>query len=824
MITCPEFVEALAIRMKIKVNFMFKNYFKIALRHFFGQKIYSLINVSGLALGMACFLLISLYIQFQYSFDDFQKNKDDVYLIYREGVTEGRVEKRANIGAPLAPLLLQNFPQIKNTVRFSFFNGVIGNAQKRFTERLIFSDPSLFDMFSFYLKAGDVKTALQEPFSIILSEKMAAKYFGDANPMGRVLSFKAGWMKQKYDFKVTGILQPIPENSHIQFDFLASYASLSTMMNPYWLYHHWDSATLTYIQLTKQSRPQDVEKLLPDFTATYIDKMNYDRLELKLLSFREVYFRSGELSGFLFASSGDIRLISLIFGSLAIFILLIACINFMNLATARSATRAREVGIRKVVGGARTQLIWQFLAESLFFSFIALLFALLLVEILLPYFNDFVGFHLSFSYRHNFKFLLFVILTAAGVGLVSGSYPAFYLSAFNPIRVMKGESLGRSSNSFRKILVVFQFVVSVILIIGAMVAFKQMRFIRGKDLGFDKEHVVVIPIRDSSVMRNYDLIKAEIVNHSSIISMTATSQVPGVTSQNLILVKSENVNDIQVGIIYTDFDYLQTLRLKLIKGRVPNAQIANDGKEAVLMNEAALQRLGWQHAVGKPVDLYFKHNGKMQKIYTGKMIGVIKNFNFRTLMQPIQPVFVKIDLRRCRFLLIRIDGKRVQKALAIIHRTLTNFAPWQPNDFYFLDERINKMYRWFADFGKMVSLATVVAVFISCLGLFGLAFFAIERRTKEIGIRKTLGATVTGIVSLLSRDFLKLVLTANLIAWPLAYVLMKQVLQNFTYRIRMGLEIFVLATLFSLLIACFAIGYQSIKAALANPVEALRYE
>ena len=803
---------------------MFKNYFKFTLRNLRKQNIYSLINISGLALGMACFLLISLFIQFQFSFDQFQKNKDNVYLIYREGGVDGRIEKRANIGAPLAPLLLQNFPEIENAVRFSFFSGVVHYQQKRFTERLIFSDPSFFDVFSFSLKVGDVKTALNEPFSIILSEDMAAKYFGDENPLGNVISFKTGWADKKFDFKVTGVLNKIPENSHLQFDFLASYESLHTIMNPDWLTNHWDSATLTYIQLRENNRSGNLEKQLVGFTDKYVDKIAYTWLKLKLLPLQEVYPRSADLSGFQFTSNGDIQLISIIFGSLALFILLIACINFMNLSTARSAMRAREVGIRKVVGATRTQLIGQFLGESLLFSLLALLFALLLVELLLPYFNNFAGISLSINYQSNVAFLLFMLLTAVAVGFVSGSYPAFFLSAFNPIKVLKGVTVRRSSNTFRKILVVFQFTIAVILIFGSIVILKQINFVRHKDLGFDKEHIVVVPIKDKAVKRNYESLKSELVRESSILNVTATSQVPGVTSQNGIMIKSDGVEDVLLGIVYTDFDYMTTLGLRAVQGRFPDREIVTDANQAVLMNQTVLRKLNWQTGAGKPVELYFKSDGRIEKFYSGTIVGVIHDFNFRALTEPVQPVLFKIDPSRCRYMLIRIDGNRLDQAIAAIRKTLTLFAPDQPEDFYFLDQRIDQMYRWFYDFGKMVRIATVISIFISCLGLFGLAFFATERRVKEIGIRKTLGASVPGVVTLLSKDFLKLVLIGNMVAWPLAYFLMKQMLQNFAYRIQIGADIFLLATGLSLIIACCTVSYQSVKAALANPVEALRYE
>ncbi len=803
---------------------MFKNYIKFTLRNLRKQKIYSLINISGLALGMACFLLISLFIQFQFSFDQFQKNKDNIYLIYREGGVEGRIERRANIGAPLAPLLLQNFPEIKNAVRFSFFSGVVHYQQKWFTERLIFSDPSLFSVFSFSLKVGDVKTALNEPFSIILSEDMASKYFGDENPVGKILSFKTGWADKKFDFKVMGVLNKIPENSHLQFDFLASYESLHTMMNPDWLTNHWDSATLTYIQLRENNRPDNLEKLLVGFTDKYVDKIAYTWLKLKLLPLKEVYSRSAGLSGFQFTSSGDIRLISVIFGSLALFILLIACINFMNLSTARSAMRAREVGIRKVVGATRTQLIGQFLGESLLFSLLALLFALLLVELLLPYFNNFAGITLSINYQGNFAFILFMLLTAVAVGIVSGSYPAFFLSAFNPIKVLKGVTVRRSSNAFRKILVVFQFTISVVLIFGSIVILKQINFVRHKDLGFDKEHIVVVPINDKAVKRNYESLKSELVRESSILNVTTASQVPGVTSQNGIMIKSDGVEDVLLGIVYTNFDYMTTLGLRTVEGRFPNREIATDANQAVLMNQTALKKLNWQTGAGKPVELYFKSNGRIEKFYSGTIIGVINDFNFRSLTEPVQPVLFKIDPGRCRYMLIRIDGNRLDLAIAAIRKTLTAFAPDQPEDFYFLDQRIDQMYRWFYDFGKMVRIATIISIFISCLGLFGLAFFATERRVKEIGIRKTLGASVPGVVTLLSKDFLKLVLIGNIVAWPLAYFLMKQMLQNFAYRIQIGADIFLLASVLSMIVACCTVSYQSVKAALANPVDALRYE
>ncbi|MFQ5602562.1 MAG: ABC transporter permease [bacterium] len=802
---------------------MFKSNLKLSLRNLLKYKVYSIINITGLALGLTCFLIILLYIQFQFSFDKFHENSDGIYLVSRDCGTENQVIKRANIGAPLAPLLLQNFPAVKNADRFTYVYGVAGAAEKQFSERFFFTDPSFFEVFTFPLKAGNPQTALTEPFSVILTPAMAEKYFGTADPLNKILSLKVSFHDQPFEFKVTGVLEPIPENSHIQFDFLASYSSLKSIMSDFWLHDHWDSATLTYLQLQENVDAAEFESQLISFTEQYVDHGAYDWLKLKLLPLKEIYFGSGELNGLPFTRRGS-PLITTVLSLLSLFILAIACINFMNLATARSTLRAKEVGLKKVIGVNRRQLIIQFIAESVLVALLALILALVFVEFFLPIFNGFAGVQLSVNYAGNFVYLIMITSTAVIVGIISGSYPALVLSSFKPSKVLKGLQASAGSGLFRKILVVFQFAISITLIIGALIIQKQMNFVKNKDLGFSKEHVVVVPMNDASIHRNYKLLKNELLKDPKILSVTAASQIPGVTSQNGIMVRSEDLEDVVLDIIYVDFDYCKTLEIDVMEGRFFDQQIATDLKQGVLMNHSALKALSWRSGTGKEMELYFKFKDKIEPMYDGRVIGVVRDFNFRELNQLVRPALFKIDPQRFRAIMIKIDGQNLQGAITSIQDTFRRLTQASNVNPYFLDEEIDRAYRSYQQFGRMIYSASLLAIFVACLGLFGLVSFTAERRTKEVGIRKVLGASTSSVVLLLSTDFMKWVLLANLIAWPAAWIAVNKWLQNFAYRISIEWWVFALAGGLALVIALLTVSTQAVKAALANPVESLRYE
>jgi len=459
---------------------MFKNYIKIAARNLIKHKGYSFIGIFGLAFGMTFFLLLIILIQFHQSMDNFHENKDDIYLIYRECGTEHGIEKRANIGAPLAPLLSENLQGIKNTVRFSKFDGIVRFNKNSFSEDVIFTDPSLFEVFTFSLAAGNPETALNEPYTVVISKEMAQKYFGKKNPIDKVISFKTNWLNNNIDFKVTGVLNKIPGNSHIKFDFLASYATLYSTMNEEFLYNHWDSQTLTYVQLNKNNQPAQMEKLLKDLSEKHINKGRYSSLVLKLKPLKDIYLNTSDLSGFFFKRGGSVTFLLTIFTILSSFILLVACINFMNLSTAHATNRAMEVGLRKTIGGQRKQLIMQFLGETLLYSYIAIILAIGLLEVCLPLFISFTGLELKISLFNNFSLIAAMIAIATITGLIAGVYPAILISGYQPAKVIKGYITGGSQTKLRKGLIIFQLLISILFIFGTITIFKQVEFLKNK--------------------------------------------------------------------------------------------------------------------------------------------------------------------------------------------------------------------------------------------------------------------------------------------------------------------------------------------------------
>ncbi len=800
---------------------MLKNYFTVALRNIKKYKGYSFINVTGLALGMACFLLIVFFIQFENSYDNFHKNKKTIYQVIRINKYGDATERKGITGAPLAPLVLENFAAITNAVRFTNFRSeLIGYGEKRFVEKQFFyADESVLDVFTFPLLQGDPKSALQEPFSVVITAEVAQKYFGSENPIGRILNYNLSG--RKFDFQVTGVMAPIPLNSHIRFDFLASYESLPSVVGEYFMTEHWDSPTWTYIQLPAGYDPEDINRLLPAFTEKHVDKWSFSSISHELLPLKDVYFHA---PGPPIGERGNPQFL-FILSLISVFILLIACINFMNLTTARSGSRAKEIGMRKVIGAQRSQLVRQFVGESMCYSFLALLLAIILVGFFLPAFSRFVGKDLSIDYLNNIGYMAAMIVTAIIVGISAGSYPALFLSSFKPVAIFKETLKDRGLSVFvRKILVVGQFVISIALIASVVLVIRQVHHMRSMELGFNKNHVITIPIRDSSVKQRFEILKNIWLQDPNILGITASSMEPGVTSQNGINIKTRGTEDMDAGIIYTDHDYVKTLEIKLARGRDFSKDISTDTEGALLMNQAMVEKLGWQDGVGEQAELFFKEGGKILPMYQTIVVGVVNNFNFRDLTTPMQPILIKIDPMRYNYIFVRINSRAITESIDYLKQTWKDFQFDSPFEFTFLVDDMNRVYRRVENFASVARYGTFFAIFIACLGLFGLASFTVEKRTKEIGIRKVLGASVPNLVRMISREFLTLVILANIIAWPVAYYAMKVWLQNFAYRTSIEFWTFLLAAGLAFLIALLTVSYQAIKAALANPIESLRYE
>jgi putative ABC transport system permease protein len=800
---------------------MFKNYATIAWRNIVRHKGYSFINIFGLAVGLACFLLLVLYIQFERSYDVFHKNRHDVYLAIFDNKSAEHVESKPITGAPLAPLLLQQFPSIEYAVRLTCFEGeTVSRGERQFTEKhFVFADESVFRVFTFPLKSGNERTALQNPFSVVLTPESTKKYFGSENPLGKVLTYV--FQGKKYDFSVSGVLEPIPANSHLQFDFLASFQSLRSIIKDDWFFtNHWDSPTWTYVKLKSGTKVKEINRLMPTFCNRFVDKRSFQAVNCRLMSLPDVYFQSGRVIGV----SGNIDLLKIL-ALIAFFILLIACINYTNLATARSELLAREIGMRKTCGASHGQLVTQFLTESLIFSFLALLLSTVLFELFLPIFSSLIDKPLPIHFFNNGSSLAITILSGFIVGLLAGIYPAFFLSRRPPHLILKtGVGKNRAGSSLRKALVVGQFTVSIVFIVCVLLMFKQMRFLHNMDIGFDKNQVIVLPIRDSAILNNFEILKNLWQQHTAVLGVTAASFKPGIDSPNGTNLNARGNKDVKIGIVYVDPDFVKTMGIQMLQGRDFSGDIASDASSALLMNEEALKKLNWQIGIGEPIETFFKENGKIEPFFKATVIGVVKNINFQDLTSPFQPLLIKIARDRYTNIMIRLDGKNSREGIAHVRKTWMNLNFNQPFEFTFLDNDMEAVYRSTNNANTIVGYSALLAIIIACLGLFGLASFTAERRTKEVGIRKILGDSVLGISRLLCSEFLKLVLLANLIAWPLAYYYISNWLQSYAFRTVISIDIFILAGLLALLVALLTVGGKSVRAARANPVESLRYE
>lgn len=791
---------------------MLKNYLKIALRNLVRHKAYSAINIFGLAIGIACCLFIALYVQDELSYDRFHENVDRIYRLVPDLNTPEGPRELAQSSPPLASALRNTFPEVFEAVRFVRTRGLFAVGEKRFYENEVFyADASVFDIFTYPLRQGDPATALQAPNSIVITQEFSQKYFGDDDPLNQTLT-----VNNERTYKVTGVLEKIPHNSHLPFDALVSHATLEAI-NPSWV-HEWGAFFYqTYILVPEHFDPVVFETKLPDFVTSTVGEAGFMILHLQRLT--EIYLHSHRRGEVGVRANAPLVYI---FSGVAVFILLIACVNFMNLATAKSSERAKEVGMRKVVGARRRQVAKQFLSETMLLSFIASAFALAICYQLLPYFNQLAGKEIAFSVFANSALLVPLSILTLLVGVIAGSYPAFVLSGFRPNIVLKGAFKATSSGRrLRMGLVVFQFTLSVLLIIGTAVILRQVDFLRNQYLGFDDEHILVIDFRgDDTVREKADVMKNELLGYPDIQAVSLSSSVPGrgPVYEHTIVIDNADSLDIFFGSYAVDYDFIENYGIEMAGGRQFSPEFRQGSTQATIINEAALSKLGWsspEQAIGKKMD-----QGGLQS----RIIGVAKDFNFNSLHELVEPLCLMVAPENFRYFSLRIQAANPQRLIAELETKWRAFAPHLPFDYFFLDDQLDAQYRAEMRFGQVFGVAAGLAIFIACLGLFGLAAFATQQRTKEIGIRKILGAGVAGIILLLSKDFVKLILISLIIAIPVATFVAKQWLENFAYRTELTIDLYVMTGLVTLLIAIFTISFQAIKAALANPVEALRYE
>ena len=793
---------------------MFKNYFKIAFRNLSKNKVFSFINLMGLTVGMTACFLIFLYVKFELSYDAFNTKADRIYRLVTDLKTPS---DNLHIGVTswaFAPKIKSELPEVQSFTRVSHGSFLITKGDVKFQEdKTLFADSSLFHVFDFKLLKGNPHTALKDPYSIVLSETYATKYFGNQNPLGQTLLFSGDHIPAT----VTGVMKDIPDNSQIKSDLFVSMSTLTQKINK-GIDDQWGNFGATSFLLLKPGTNSiGLEKkfplLLTNWIGTDMDKaqMHYT---LSLEPLRDVYLFS-DRDG---SKSGNIRNVY-IFSIIAVFILLIACFNFINLTTARASERAKEVGIRKVVGASKRQLARQFIGESVLLCLMAFALVIGLSVLFLPSFNHLSGKIISHGIFSNFNYLILLFFASVCIGLIAGFYPALVLSSFKPIVVLKGRfSTGTKGILLRKGLVVAQFCISIALIIGTIIVYSQMKFMRSQDLGFNKDQMIILDSNGDSARFAF---KQSLLSIPNVKSVSLSSSAPGMgNSEAYSQIENKN-GDMQVGTLAryaVDFDFIPQYKIKMVAGRAFSKDFATDTTQAIILNETAVKQFGYSspdQIIGKRFDQWGRQ---------GKVIGVMKDFHYRSLQENIKPLSMVIQPDAEDLVNINVASTDLPKTLAAIESKWKQMIPARPFSYTFLDENFNKQYVDEDRFEKLFFNFAILAIFISCLGLLGLASYSTLQRTKEIGIRKVLGASVSGITSLLSKDFIKLVLIALVIASPIAWFGMHKWLQGFAYRIDIGIWVFILAGVLAILIALLTVSFQAIKAAVANPVKSLRSE
>jgi putative ABC transport system permease protein len=792
-----------------------RNYLKIWLRVLLKHKTLNLLNIAGLSVGLACCLMIFLFVRYELSFDRFHEKAGRIYRLAQTR-TSGDSEPHWMVTpSGHAGNLISEFPGLQ-VVRFLRRQPLIKVGENSFSEqRFLFADSSVFGVFSLPLSNGNPATALRDPFTVVITEAYANKFFGDENPIGKIIRYE-----DQYDFKITGVLKEVPANSHLQFDFLASFVSLQEILR-YLLDDHvlndWvASMYYTYLLLPPNSTAGELERQLPGYIQKYLPADDAAELVLSLQPLTDIYLGSNHfLSNPL--PAGDKRYL-FIFSVVAVFILLISCINFVNLSLARSTARAGEVGLRKVVGARRRDLIKQYLGESLAVTLMSAGLALALSNSLLPLFNSISGKDLAVS-QFGYWELSAAVLGILLVGILAGIYPAIFMSAMNPIAVWKGNITSSARvPAFRKALMVLQFAISAVLIICSLVVHRQVRFLKTQDLGFHKDQIVVLPLAPELKPR-LDAFRAKLMQHSQISGVSASSMVPGRRgmTQGYVLEGAPPEKTELVTSMIVDHNFVETYGLELASGRNFSKEILSDETDAFIINETAAKEFGWTDPLQKKLEVPVETR-------KGRVIGVLKDFHFQSLHHPVEPLVLRIQPFWFRYLSVQVRADGIAETVAELESTWREFAPNRPFDYFFLDDNFEAQYRADERLGLIFAAFTYLAIFIAALGLFGIAMFTIENRRKEIGVRKVVGASISGIVALVTRDYFKLVALSLLIASPVAYFAMQNWLQNFAYRVAQDLSTYLFAGLATASVVFATITVHAVRAALANPVHALRQE
>jgi putative ABC transport system permease protein len=799
---------------------MFKNLLKISIRNILKDKTYSAINILGLTIGITCSLFLLMYILDELSYDKYHKNAKNIYRIISNIKETDNAFTWAVAQIPLADELRDNYPEVKNAVRFfQLGSNLYKNGDKQFTETEFYlADSTVFDMFSYTFINGDPATALDNPFTIVLSEKIAIKYFGSA-----AAAFGQSFQnKEAEEFKVTGVIKDVPLNSHFRFEGLIS-RNTRPGYNSGW----GNFGVFTYIHLPEN---YDLKKMQGSLDKVIKEKVNpiFDQYGIKvkyeMQPILDIHLHSKIQDEA--EAGGDISYIY-IFGAVAAFMIVIACINYMNLATARSANRAKEVGVRKVMGSQRFQLISQFLTESVVITLISLIVSMILIYALLPAFNGLANKELPFNYILQPTVLLSLIGVVLFAGIIGGSYPAFYLSSFNPVSVLKGKLAAKGGSViFRKVLVVAQFSISIFMLISTLVVFDQLQYMRNKDLGFDKERVVRIELNERELRDKAEVLVSRFkqVNEVAGVGMANSSPSQGIGKLLLKVEDNEGkLTDRGVDLFNADFDFVKTMGMQIVQGRDFSRDIISDTTYAVLVNEAMVKRMAWKEPLGKK--FVFAGGGPNNTDIEKHVVGVVKDYHQNSLYDAIEPLMIVLD-RRNNYVFVRTEEGDVRKSLEAVEKAWKEIFPNYAFEYSFLDQDFNSQYKADEKRSQIFTAFSGLTIIIACLGLLGLAAFTTQQRTKEIGVRKVIGASIQGLVFLVSKEFFILVGIGMLLAFPASWYFTQSWLQNFAYRIELESEwlTFATAAILAFVITLITVGFHVVRAASANPVKSLRDE